>query len=469
MQMDRADPIDPERFTLVLVDFDHTLFGANSTELFIKHSRPQWMSSALDIFFRKIVPWKWIIASNALGRSKDYACVRAIMIAMPWTLFAWRRKAPLLFRENKSLAVEQLLSRCDPGKVSIITFGFAPIIEALVAQSRWAQSTLIATPARASFGHLKMKKTEITERHYAREAIAAAFFITDSDDDRDLVASVKYAMKIVPQGISQSRQRESYLPLKYVALVKYGRLYVLDQFLFIDLCMWLLSILSASNGSLLSAFSAGVLLLSLGCIYEIGYYENDIVASEEDHPVLTDKEWRYIDYPIRSRAWLWAGTLLIIAEAALILEGIVLWTNAFRLAAAWMILLLSLRIVFRFYNRLSVELRLFVYPLLQAIKYFSPLIFFALSATGFCLLLSQIFVMSINYAGYRLCKKREFIDRDIWRALVFASLCLCLLASGRSLEPSSSIIFVFSWLAIRVCKPFIVAFLRAKLFTSARA
>ena len=106
--MDEAERIAPERFDLVFVDFDHTLFGANSTDLFIGCARPRWLAALLNIIFRKIVPWQWLVDPRLAGRLKDYACVHAITMVMPWTLSAWQKKAPVLFQQNRCRMVEKL-------------------------------------------------------------------------------------------------------------------------------------------------------------------------------------------------------------------------------------------------------------------------------------------------------------------------------------------------------------------------
>ena len=48
---------DPAALTgRVLVDFDHTLFGGNSTELFIAHSRPRFLVACADVLIRRCAP-----------------------------------------------------------------------------------------------------------------------------------------------------------------------------------------------------------------------------------------------------------------------------------------------------------------------------------------------------------------------------------------------------------------------------
>ena len=65
----------------VLVDFDHTLFSSNSTELFLASARPAFLASIVLGLVRGAFPW--FRYSSRWGRLRNYVSVLAILGAMP--------------------------------------------------------------------------------------------------------------------------------------------------------------------------------------------------------------------------------------------------------------------------------------------------------------------------------------------------------------------------------------------------
>jgi hypothetical protein len=63
---------DPQR--TVLVDFDHTLFGSNSTEQFLVSCRPSFIASTVLAVIRESWIWKYTSVTK-WGRLRDYISV----------------------------------------------------------------------------------------------------------------------------------------------------------------------------------------------------------------------------------------------------------------------------------------------------------------------------------------------------------------------------------------------------------
>ena len=77
---------------MILVDFDHTLFASNSTELFLATASPSWIASLILGFVRGVLPWH--LYDPRRIRLRDYLSIVAIIVAMPWTFALWRRRCP---------------------------------------------------------------------------------------------------------------------------------------------------------------------------------------------------------------------------------------------------------------------------------------------------------------------------------------------------------------------------------------
>ena len=269
------------------VDFDHTLFAANSTELFIATSRPSLLVAIIEFAVRRCIPWR-LTRLSGYSRLRDFICCMAIIILCPWSLLMWRRRAPQLFERYQSDEIASRLSSVEVGRVVIVSFGLKAIIKPLLKGSAWQDVALLATPSLPPPQYFGRGKLPLVRGHFNDADIAASMFLTDSLDDRDLLEASGNGVLIEPQGESGRAIEHLYLPFRYTAGAKYAPSYVLDHMLFVE-CLLAVIATVVSFGDLLSKLVCiPFFMLSLMCVYEIGYYENDMVAAaREDAPTLT--------------------------------------------------------------------------------------------------------------------------------------------------------------------------------------
>ncbi|WP_369069843.1 hypothetical protein [Kineococcus terrestris] len=409
-----ADPAAP-----VLVDFDHTLFASNSTEMFIAHCRPSLVVALIDLLVRVLVPWR-LVPRGRGHRVGDWLCVALIVLLTPWNVRRWRRDAPALFERHRARAVCGLFAGVDPARLTIISFGMAFVVRALVARSEFAAAALVATPALPRPSWFAGGKTATATAAVGADGVARAVFVSDSLHDEDLLLAAGTGLLVTPQGAALSARERLYVPLRYTARVKYSRLYTLDQFLLVDAAVVVLAVGYDLPSVLRFALVVPLLLLSLMAVYEIGYHENDVHAANfEERPVLDPQVSRYLDYPIRTQAWVWALGAAAAALGVAVALGELAREELLRAGLSWLVLLVVLRAVFWAYNRVRVHARVFLYPVLQVLKYGAVFLVFVPTTVGVVLVLSQVMAMWAVYVVYRLGGRKEDLDRDLFGSVAF--------------------------------------------------
>lgn len=459
----RAAQTPPAR-SPYFADFDHTLLAGNSTELFIAACKPSFLAALVELLVRRCIPWRWTGLPQWF-RLRDYACCLCLILLMPWNLLIWRRVAPGLFARLESRMVAERLRRAGAGRVVIVSFGMAFVIRAMLRGSAWQDCRLIATPLLPALGRFRAGKLHLVEGHFSATEIAHADFITDSRDDADLLQAAGRGELIAPQGPAISARERLYLPLRYTAAAKYTRSYVLDQILLVDILLVALSI-SVTPGELLAALGfVPFLTISLMGVYEIGYYENDMVAARrEAAPTLKPAAARYRDFPIEPDAWLWSLATGALGLAGAHWAGMLGSIGLAGGALGWVAMLLVLRAVFYVYNRRPPGSRILLYPVLNAIK-FGP-IFFLMEPTKFGVVLafSQVAMMWVIYITYRYGGSHNEIRKDNLRFMLFG-IGAALLASSApfaSLGGLFQLGAILAWLTLRLCKAPALALLRGR-------
>ncbi|WP_159998415.1 hypothetical protein [Roseomonas sp. 18066] len=445
----------PSRAAPVLIDFDHTLLAANSTELFILSCRPHWMAAAIDFVVRDCIPWRMTGLPHWF-RLRDYMCCLMLALLMPWTILAWRRRAPALFAAQASDSVAEALAPIEAARCVIVSFGMAWLIRPMLRGSRWEAAELMATPLKPARRNFSRGKLALLDARFGRRAVAEATAISDSLDDRDLLLAARQGILIPPQGEAVAAAERRYFPLRYSIRAKYGLLHMLDKVLLVDFAILLLGTSRDLDDLLRHAISIPFLLLSLHCVYEMGYFENDMVAAKrEAKPTLSKEAARFRDYPIQPAGWVWAiGLGLLGCLAAAYTRS----TSSLALLpaiTAWAILLVLLRLAFHAYNQQPVQGRLPLYAVLQMMKYLP--VFFLIHPTmmGVLLSLSQVAMMWIVYIVYRSGGDHRGLNKEMIRGLFWVVGAGLLATTGRyslwgSLLPVG---LMLAWCLLRLAKP----------------
>ncbi|MGY1837718.1 MULTISPECIES: hypothetical protein [unclassified Modestobacter] len=403
----------------VLVDFDHTLFASNSTELFISRCRPSLVVAVIDFLVRGRVPWRFLPGRRGY-RIRDYLCVVLIVVLTPWNLRRWRREAPALFEQHRATGISAFFADVDRSRLTIISFGMAFVIRGLLRGSEYESAALLATPLLPRPSWFAGGKTATAVAAVGEDGVARAVFVSDSLDDADLLGACRAGFLVPEQGARLSARERLYIPLRYTVRVKSSPWYTLDRLLLVDALVIAIAIAYDVQSLLQFVLIVPLLLLSVMSVYEIGYFENDMYASTfEERPVLSPHVARFRDYPIRVQAWIWAVAFAAAGMGVAVLLGELGTDELLAAGIAWVLLLLAVRVVFFVYNRLRPEARIFAYPVLQALRFGGIFLVFVPSILGVALVMSQIVAMWATYVVYRLDGRKEALNRDLFGTAAF--------------------------------------------------
>jgi hypothetical protein len=469
---DEAPLLPDDRNSLVLVDFDYSLLASNSTELFIASCKPSIIASLIHCIIRRCIPWRWTGVTHGY-RLGDYLCVLALCILTPWNIWLWKRRAPALFARYRSQHVTDLIGQIPSERTIVVSFGVAPIIRALLAGSRFEGVRVVATPLLSGISRFQHGKKRLAIEAIGDEQARAATLITDSDDDADLLAYCAHGIKIPQQGTTFDARAHLYLPLRYFALAKYGRSFAIDQILLVDAAIYTLATIQSLSDLGRSFVVSLIFLISFNCVYEIGYFENDMhAARKEAKSVLSGQVEAFRHYPV-GMGWLWGVALGGLgAWAARYLfsqpDGTIL-----PLLAVWFAVLLTTRFVFFIYNRLPTQRRMFVYPCLQILKYGAIFAVFSANPFGALLVLSQILLMWVTYLVYRLGGDQRKLERESLRAAIFAiGLVIGIAARSHAAGAPRSVamgwdnalclLAILTWLVFRIGKSFAMTMIKSR-------
>jgi hypothetical protein len=447
---------------LLLLDFDHTLLAANSTTEYLRRARPVVLVNLL-LLVVNLVPWRRLTGASWF-RFRDWAAILAVTLLTPWNLWRWRRDAPRLFAELCHVDVAEALAAVPREQTIIVSFGLDLVVQPLLRGTSWESCRRVCTPMFPGSHRLRSGKLDWLRSTLTEGALATAVVVTDSLHDADLLDHVEVPVLVPPAG---GPREYLYYPLRYTALAKYSPRYVASQTLIVEFALLLLATWPGGFGwSWAWFFGASALFASAITIYEIGYFENDQrAASREDAPTLTPRAARFRDMPLSLHAWVW-GVILGAAGAYLVTLAVVGAVDTTFLAyamAAWLAVLLVLRLVFGIYNRVDEQRRVLLYPVLQAVKLFSPLVLLPATVVGVAVLLAQVVAMWITYAVYRSGGDKSVVPRGRTRMVMFlvALAGVLLLAKDNvvAVDPVQ-LVLIAGWFALLGIRPLLGRSLR---------
>ena len=459
--------------TTVFVDFDHTLFACNSTELFVAICRPAFVATVVDTAIRHLVPWRRLLGSQSY-RARDLVRCLALVVLCPWSLPLWRRSAPGLLRHHASRTVCQALDPVDPERTIIVSFGVGAIVGPLLRGSRWQDSAIVATPLLPPSGYFRRGKLSLVLGGYSPQAVAGCVFISDSLDDADLLDAAGRGLLIEPQGEAFQARERCYLPLRYTARAKYTPSYLLDQLVLVDMLLLILASVGPAGTLAWQALAWRALVVaglsfSLTCVYEIGYFENDMVAALlEAAPTLDSRMARFRAFPIEPSAWFWAMAAAAAAGVAGRWSGVIATPGAAAMLG-WIAILAALRLLFRVYNGSPIRRRVVLYPFLQAMKYLPVVAVVHATMFGAVMVASQVATMWATYLIYRLGGDKGRFRREEFRTILFVIGAGLLLASSpiAGLGGWMSLALLLAWSAGRLGKAGVLGMVRGRRRASA--
>ena len=422
---DRSLAIDSIRHappaTTVIIDLDETLFLRNSTAEYLNTIQPQLLGLLVLKFLNLVKPWKWLPHSFRGSANRDWLLVVVMTCLFPWTIFLWPGRAKRLARDHCNQDLMQALNQNKNISIVIATLGFSLIVNPIIQSFPLPSKQIISCRFWQGFKDRTKGKLRMVQEVLSPKQIAQSIVITDSVDDLPLLKQVAIPCLVIwPLSQYASPMNNIYLPLLYLGKVKRaGQNYFLKSVLAEDFPLLLLAFTWGVNNPLWHSLGILLLLVSFWCIYELGYYENDVVGEKyEEKPVLSEKYLSSKSSPIRViswQAWIWAVGLGSIGVVALDIglglvplanDGLVATSHQlFKLnilpLAYWTGFLIFSRFCFWIYNYCNKQTRIWLYFLIQSCRYYGFAAVTPINFIGASLLSSNILSRSMLYILYR--------------------------------------------------------------------
>lgn len=393
----------------VILDFDHTLWLGNSTELFLSSVCPRFYGVLLDKIAKKI----WYSFHDRLPFELDQFRLLIISIFAPFTWLIWKNNT------NKSIDIfwnDKLwdaVEKYDTRNIVIVSLGFKAVIDPILKAKFTILDDRPHLIASGLFGTLKsirtIGKVESIERKYVDIQWDKTIAVSDSLEDKLLLMKSKIGVHTY-WNEPELRPRFNYFPFRYLNNGKYPNgFYMKNYIIGQDLVVWLILLYS----DLWSIIPALLLFISFQIIYEIGYYENDFIGSKNEvDPQLSSSYNEFSRYNI-FYAWFYSLPLGIL--------GCVLYSKSVDILSIsiWIVVLILLRTVYHIYNKQKPDKRLKYYAYLQALKNFSGIVILIPNPVGIILAVSHMFQHTTVYYIYRCGGNKLIFPRSQMRTILF--------------------------------------------------
>lgn len=406
---------------LLLVDLDETLYLRNSTEDFIDHARPGLAAVLLLRVVDSLRLWK-LTGGTA---TRDAWRVGLIWVLFPWTRARWKARVSQLARDFGNQPLVEALQR-NRDRVVILTAGFRPIIEPLVAALGFADTRIIAARL-ASFADRRNGKLLAAVNALGRESVESSLVVTDSLDDLPLLAQCALPLRTVwPEARFRRALRRVYLPGEYLTQVKRpGEQYILRVIVQEDLVFWILSSVWLAAHPWLHILGLTFLLASFWTLYERGYVDNDWAAANLEHDgKLSGTFWQSPVATPALQPWIWAVVLGAVAVTLL------KWPDPKPVdGVKWLGVLVFTYATFKLYNRLDKTTRVWLYSLLQLARAAALMVIVPVPTIGAAGLAALALSRWVPYHLYRLGggrwpKTPPFLVRLMFFVILGATLAM---------------------------------------------
>lgn len=422
--------------SLLIVDFDETLWLRNSTEEYLNSLRPRWLAILVLATIDLVGPWTWFGNSVSRHVYRDWCRVLLTTLLLPWSVPLWRWRAPRLASQWRNHELLQILSARPELPIHVATFGFNVIVEPLVRQI--LPTGRLSCAAGLLFGYKirKKGKRKHLESALGPNILAAAVAISDSEDDADLLEVCKSAF-LVRWAKSQFKPAfsESYRPFYYTQRVKRpGGNYMCYGVLFEDVAFLWIALAWTMPFPVVGMLALLVIHLSFWVIYEIGYFENDTLAAKRERtpnvpPGTAEAVRRMKSEP----AWIvalllgMAGGAILTRYNAQSVHGLqsLEWPQTFvAFCGMWMLYLIGSRAAFWLYNRTNTEVRAYVYVFLQVFRSVGYCLIIDCNSVGSVLLLALVFARWQPYLTYRFAGVYRPVSYRLLTVFYFIVLAL---------------------------------------------
>lgn len=433
--------------TPIIVDFDETLFLRNSTAEYLNSLQPRLIGLLLLRAITFIQPWKLLTKKTESAKARDWFLVFLTTLLMPWNLILWQNKARCMAKEYNNYKLTKEFNQNTNADIIVASLGFNFIILPILCCMPVKYSKLIGCRFWQGLKDRKKNKLTMVQEFINLDQIASSILITDSLDDLPLLNKVAKPFLIVwSEAKYNAPMRDFYFPMMYIHKVKRpGKKYISEAIFGDDIPILLLAFSWLSTQPILHGIGISMLIFSFWCIYEYGYYENDIVAEKyEKQPNLSDAYYDSLITMNWWQPWIWALLLGSIGASFIVVSNFITTLASIRfnlfnstiiyqytwIIVLWLGFLLVSRLCFLVYNYVNKPTRIWFYTVLQFCRYCGFLVVTKTNLVGISLLLSQILARSISYMVYRYAggNKQNWpkIQEKFLRCLLLALFIICL-------------------------------------------
>ena len=417
---------------ILILDFDHTLFLSNSTEEYLDSARPKILCALLLALIEGLKPWNLFPGENKRFVHRDAIRILVVSTLLPWTYFLYIFRINHLLKKYLNSELIKIISSKKWNKIVIASNGFNLIINPILRKININFDMVLCAklyPAKDAIRKIG-KRSFLQNKLVSNELIKATFF-TDNTEDKNLIGVVGELKFYEWQQSKHFRAgQDTYIPFVYTEASNRGnKNHVVNTIILTDFLIILLAyafITTISTQLILSLF---LLVFSFWCIYETGYYENDLfeLRYESRHKKINNIDKlksikKFQDYPIEFNAWIWA-----LLSGFLGLFFLNAYNNLYQLTVnllIWLGWLVTVRVIFRIYNYCQLRLRMVIYPILQVSRLTGPILFLPTNFFGIFLITSQVVSRWLWYLIYRADGDPKSVPHHFVRHLVFILLVI---------------------------------------------
>ncbi len=443
---------------ILILDFDHTLFLSNSTEEYLNSAKPRTLCVLVLTLLDWLKVWNLFPGEDKRVVYRDAIRVIVVSICFPWSYLLYKNRIAALLKEHLNSEILELVTSRKWDKVIIASNGFDFIIKPLLAQINIQVSHVLSSQMLPTKDGIRA----IGKRAYLKQILTVqeleqSVFISDNPEDQDVQGIVNQFVFYENSQAQRFRAgQDVYIPFVYTHQSKRGnKNHLLNVIIVNDYSIILLAYVLFNAFNIQLIFALLFLILSFWCIYEVGYFENDIheLKYESKHKNIELIEYieRVQDFPLERNAWLWAvsfsflGLLLLpenIGSSPLLSDNHLLVKFVF-----WMIWLVATRLLFRVYNYSAFNYRVIFHPILQLCRLAGPSLFLPINPYGAFLIIAQAINRWFAYLMYRTGGDAKVAPKGLVRHLVFVMLVSALAVVNQDIKmlTSSQFLVILVW------------------------
>jgi haloacid dehalogenase-like hydrolase len=452
----QSTPLD----TPIIVDFDHTLFLSNTTEEYLNLIKPRWLIALILAVLDFLKPWQFFRSEERDFIYRDHFRVLIATLFFPWIVLIWKRRAASLAAEFKNERLIDIIRSNGNKRIILASNGYSFIIKPLLKHYPISFTAVLGAKFLNGYLNRKQGKLSIIQNEVGVNTLNKSIFITDSLDDKPVLIEAGYPALIRWPGEKKFKaQRDVYVPFYYTEKVKYpGYRPVLKNFLLDDIPAILVSITFVYGVSISSITATLLLYTAFICVYELGYRENDFVASlNEKNPTRSKKLEEYRFYPMGKEAWIWSVILSVIGISILSFDKFKDFGQAIsvpniypeiKTLLVWLGFLVLVRTAFWFHNSLQVNLRLFSFAVLQILRLFGLVLVMTTNIVGASFLGAIILGRWMRYSIYRYNGDKVYFPDKFVRLIIFLFIIVVIALTNKDISIFS---YTQVWLVVFWC------------------